>query len=265
MKKLFALGFVSLFLLAACSGDAGTNGVDGTDGKDGTNGTNGVDGTDGKDGTNGTNGVDGTDGKDGTNGTNGVDGTDGKDGASCELKIDKDSTYYEITCGDQTVTVPLKNENGQNVGTGAGVGANPEGSYLTFDRRVYVGNNSVAKITMKNDMLNGDSVLVKFCTENCDKIALHKDGNVFTKTLYLNGDGQKNNYTVSEYGVVKVSYADLDVNLVDSATWILKAQGYVQFDHDIYTSPFSQPSVYLYDDDNLNDYAYVTVSSNKNK
>ena len=238
-NSLVKFGFVAFALalgLAACGGDNGANGANGTDGKDG---------------------VSGTDGKDGAN---------GKDGTSCELKIAKDSSYYEITCGDKTISVPLNGNSGQNVGTNNGVGVNPDDAYLTFDRRVYVGDNSAAKITMKNEALKGDSVVVKFCASECKNIALRKDKDVFTKTIYLNGtENQKDNFAVIENDKVKVNYADLDVSLADSATWLLKAQGYVQFGQDVYTTPFTQPTVYLYDDDNLNDFAYVTVSSSKNK
>lgn len=232
-KFLLAL-FASALMLAACGGDNGSNGTDPIDGKDG---------------------VSGSDGKDGTN---------GKDGTSCELKIAKDSTYYEISCGEESISVPLNGNSGQNSGSEIDVGSDE--AYLTFDRRAYVGINSAAKITMKNAALKGDSVVVQLCADRCENIALHKDKDMFTKTLYLNGsEGQRDNFTVTEHGQVKVNYADLDVNLADSAVWLLKAQGYVQFGQDVYTSPFYQPTIYLYDDDNLNDFAYVTVYSSKNR
>lgn len=113
-------------------------------------------------------------------GDNGANGSDGADGVSCELSVAEDSSYYKITCGRNSIKVPLSTVP------------------------IYDGSG---------DRENG------------------------------NGGSESQEQGTSDS---------------------LKPKGYVQFDKDVYSLPNSSPSIYLYDDDNLNDYAYVTVYSAKN-
>ena len=144
----------------------------------------------------------GSNGKDGADGKNGADGKDGKNGTSCTATALKDSSGYELTCGDKVIgTISngkdgLKGENGRSCEGKA----NEDGSVtITCDGK------EVA--TLKNGK-NGKS-------------AYEKSGTELTLEKWLESQGGKDGKDCaakSVEGGVQITCGDLDPVIINEGS-----------------------------------------------
>ena len=184
-------------------------------------------------------------------------------GNGCSLENLSDG-YYKVVCGDNSITVKNVDSLFKEIEK------SKEDNSIEFDNPVYVGENSAVKITLKLESATASTVEVDFCASECSPLTLSRKGGVYVGELTLNSkknDVANKLYKIAENGIATVQYKTNDKTLEAKATWVLKSKGYVQFNSDSYSIyyPPTNASIYLYDYDNINDTAYVTVSSSKNR
>lgn len=180
----------------------------------------------------------------------------------CSLENLSDG-YYKVVCGDNSITVKNVDSLFKEIKK------NKEDDSIEFDSPVYIGENSAVKITLKLESATTNAVEVEFCASECGTFTLSRSGGNYVGELTLNSkknDTANKLYKIADNGIVTVRYKINDKTLEDKATWVLKSKGYVQFNSDAYTIYYpASASIYLYDFDNINDTAYVTVFSSKNR
>ena len=176
----------------------------------------------------------------------------------CVLEYLSDG-YYNVICGKDSITIrnldSLFRENSKNKDTIS----------ISFDSPVYVGENTVVKITLNHASSEENTKEIDFCTKKCHSFTLSRDGGAYVGELTLNSkkeDISNKLYKVSENDVITAKYTVDKTTMEARASWVLKSKGYVQFNADKYSVTFSTSAqIYLYDYDNPKDTAYVTVSS----
>lgn len=167
--------------------------------------------------------------------------------------------YYNVICGKDSITIKnldsLFRENSKNKDTIS----------ISFDSPIYVGENTVVKITLNHASSEENTKEIDFCTEKCHSFTLSRDGGAYVGELTLNSkneDISNKLYKVSEHDVITAKYTVDKTTKEARASWVLESKGYVQFASDKISVAYSTwAQIYLYDYDNPKDTAYVTISS----
>lgn len=146
---------------------------------------------------------------------------------------------------------------------------------LAFDKKQYLGDGSLATIVLTDADLAGEKeVSIALCigvsgTASCPMLHMNGSDGVFSAQIKLSttaSDISTNTFKVANGDHLLIMYRDASPaeNIQAEADFFTARQGYVQFGQDIWNM-LESVSLYVYDEDNLDSVAELTLTSDVNR